>query len=178
MKCVWAIPEDIAMSDLYASMLRDAIVRHARDVLRFLTRRVGAHEAPDLAQEAFLRVLRHAEHGAVIDPASLLHTTAANLAKDHARRRRTEDKYVVRGLMLEEFVSAAQPPAARLEMEESMSRFFEALDALPPRCRQVFVMRRFEDLHQEEIARRLGISRNMVEKHLRTAFKQLKEALK
>jgi RNA polymerase sigma factor (sigma-70 family) len=166
------------MSDQDRDSLRDVIARHARDVLRFLTRRVGADNAPDLAQETFLRVLRHAERGAVANPAALLHATAANLARDYARRRRTENKYVVPGLTVDELLGPAPSPAARLEAEESISRFFAALDALPPRCREVFIMRRFENLHQEEIARRLGISRNMVEKHLRAAFKELKQALK
>ena len=31
------------------------------------------------------------------------------------------------------------------------------------------MLRRFDDLSQEEIAQRMGISRNMVEKHLRAA---------
>lgn len=166
------------MFDRDRDLLGDAIAHHARGILRFLTRRVGASEAPDLAQETFARVLRYAERATVIDTASLLHTTAANLARDHARRRQTESKYVVQGLALEELHCAATSPAARLEAEETVALFFEALDGLPPRCRQVFVMRRFEDLHQEEIARRLGISRNMVEKHLRTALRQLKQALK
>lgn len=168
---------DIPMSDKTPDSLRDTIARHARDVLRFLIRKVGVDNAPDLAQETFVRVLRHAERGAVVDPASLLHATAANLARDHRRRRRTENKYIVSGLTIDELFGSTSSPAARLDAEESVSRFFEALDDLSPRCRQVFVMRRFENLHQEEIARRLGISRNMVEKHLRTAFRELKRAL-
>jgi RNA polymerase sigma factor (sigma-70 family) len=158
--------------------LRQTIARQSREVLRFLTRKVGADDAPDLAQEAVLRVLHYAERGAVVaNPESLLRVTAQNLARDFARRRKTESKYVVAGLTIEDLQAPAPSPAARLEAAESASRFFDALDALTPRCREVFVMRRFENLHQEEIARRLGISRNMVEKHLRTAFRELKQAL-
>jgi RNA polymerase sigma factor (sigma-70 family) len=161
----------------HQSSLRNLIASQSRDVVRFLTRKVGADDAPDLAQEAVLRVLRQAERGAVENPASLLRVTAMNLAKDLARRRRTEGKYVVGGLIVDEMAGSAPSPAARLEATQSASRVFDALDALSPRCREVFVMRRFENLHQEEIARRLGISRNMVEKHLRTAFRELKQAL-
>ncbi|WP_202620508.1 RNA polymerase sigma factor [Methylocystis heyeri] len=157
--------------------LRNLIASQSRDVVRFLTRKVGADDAPDLAQEAVLRVLRHAERGVVENPASLLRVTAMNLARDFARRRRTEGKYVVGGLTVDELAGSAPSPAARLEATQSASRVFDALDSLSPRCREVFVMRRFENLHQEEIARRLGISRNMVEKHLRTAFRELKQAL-
>ena len=35
---------------------------------------------------------------------------------------------------------------------------------------EAVVLRRFDDLSQEEVARRMGISRSMVEKHLRLAL--------
>lgn len=47
---------------------------------------------------------------------------------------------------------------------------YDAINNLPPRCREVFVLRRFHDLSPDDIAKRLGISRNMVEKHLRSAL--------
>ncbi|WP_255608797.1 RNA polymerase sigma factor [Methylosinus sp. Sm6] len=146
--------------------------------MRFLTRRVGPRDAPDLAQEAIMRVLSFAERGSVREAGSLLRSTAANLARDHARRRRREGEAIVGGLDVDTLLAPSLSPAARLEAEETLARFTAALDSLPPRCRQVFVLRRFENLHQEEIARRLGISRNMVEKHLRTAFRLLRGALR
>lgn len=166
------------MLDRDKDTLRAALARHSRDLLRFLTRRVGARDAPDLAQEAIARVLSYAEREPVREAGSLLRSTAANLAKDHARRQRTEDEAIVGGLDIDALLGPSLSPEARLDAEETFTRFKAALDSLPPRCRQVFVMRRFEDLHQEEIARRLGISRNMVEKHLRAAFRHLRGALK
>ena len=166
------------MVDRDDDSLRAALARHSHDLLRFLTRRVGARDAPDLAQETIARVLSYAERADVREAGPLLRSTAANLAKDHARRRRSEGESIVGGLDVDALLAPSLSPEARLEAEETLARFQIALDALPPRCRQVFVMRRFENLHQEEIARRLGISRNMVEKHLRTAFRQLRGALK
>jgi len=170
------------MTKQNSDRLRETLARHSRELLRFLTRRVGAAAAPDLAQETMMRVLRYSERAEVREASSLLRSTAANLARDHVRRLALENRTFVRGLEIEDLFFGAQSPGvqspeARLEAEEAMKRFAAALDALPPRCRQVFVMRRFEDLHQEEIARRLGISRNMVEKHLRAAFRHLRGAL-
>ena len=48
-----------------------------------------------------------------------------------------------------------------------------ALEELSPQCRRVFVMHKFEDLSHEEVARRVGISRSTVEKHMHTALKHL-----
>ncbi|WP_018266367.1 RNA polymerase sigma factor [Methylosinus sp. LW4] len=165
------------MADNAPPSLRVALARHGQSLLRFLTRRVGSQAAPDLAQEALLRVLRHGEHATILEPAALLQSTAANLARDFARRRRAEEKYRDYDQTLDEFASSAPAPDARLEAEELMDRLQAAVESLPSRCRQVFMMRRFENLHQEEIARRLGISRNMVEKHMRLAVRRLQETL-
>lgn len=165
------------MSDANSNPLRGALARHSQDILRFLTRRVGARDAPDLAQEAMARVLGFSERTEVREASALLRATAANLARDHARRLATESSVVVRGLDVDALFCAAPSPEARLEAQETLARFSAALDSLPPRCRQVFVMRRLQNLHQQEIARRLGISRNMVEKHLRAAFRHLRGAM-
>ena len=50
-------------------------MRHSHDLLRFLTRRVGFQDAPDLLQETYLRVLRHAERETIDDPGAFLHAT-------------------------------------------------------------------------------------------------------
>ena len=49
---------------------------------------------------------------------------------------------------------------------ERICILIEAVNELPPRCREVFLLSRFDDLSNGQIAERLGISRNMVEKHV------------
>jgi RNA polymerase sigma-70 factor (ECF subfamily) len=147
------------------------------DLLRFLVRRVGPQDAPDLLQEAYLRVVRHAAREAVAEPQALLRAAAGNLASDHLRRRKTEQKYRDFDSDTDGIPSSLTPPDAQIEAKERLKLLLEAVQQLPPRCRQVFVMRRFGGLHQEEIARRLGISRNMVEKHMRLAIERLRAAL-
>lgn len=152
-------------------------LRHSHDLLRFLARRAGFQEAPDLLQEAYLRLLRQAERETIADPEAFLHATATNLVKDHLRRRKTEQKYLDFERGADSVPAHAASPDARIEAEARLKLLLNAVERLPPRCRQVFILRRFDDLHQEEIARRLGISRNMVEKHLRIALVRLKSAL-
>lgn len=53
-----------------------------------------------------------------------------------------------------------------------------ALDALPERCREVFIKSRIEGLKYKEISEELGISVNTVENHIVTALKKLRVALK
>ncbi|WP_028376784.1 RNA polymerase sigma-70 factor [Leeuwenhoekiella sp. MAR_2009_132] len=59
---------------------------------------------------------------------------------------------------------------------------FEALidseiSKLAPRCKKVFILSRFEDYTNAEIAKKLNISIRTVEKHISDALKQLKASL-
>jgi hypothetical protein len=48
-------------------------MRHGHDLLLFLTRRVGYQDAPDLLQETYLLVLRHAASETITEPDALLY---------------------------------------------------------------------------------------------------------
>ncbi len=54
----------------------------------------------------------------------------------------------------------------------------EALDTLPKRCREIFVLNKFEGKKQKTIAQELNISIHTVESQMAVAYKKLKEALK
>jgi RNA polymerase sigma-70 factor (ECF subfamily) len=54
----------------------------------------------------------------------------------------------------------------------------EEILKLPPQCRQVFKLRREEELSNKEIARQMNISENTVEQHMRKALRLLNNALR
>jgi RNA polymerase sigma-70 factor (ECF subfamily) len=135
------------------------------ELLRFARRRLGGgHVADDLVQEACLR-FTSAPRPTITKPRAFLHRILANLVVDHQRRQARQP------VVADDF--EAVDPAASAEdaliWRERLALLSRAVEELPPRCRECFVMRRFDDLSQDEIAQRMGISRNMVEKHLRTA---------
>ncbi|MBS4012298.1 MAG: RNA polymerase sigma-70 factor [Bacteroidetes bacterium] len=53
-----------------------------------------------------------------------------------------------------------------------------ALDKLPDKCREVFMLCRFEDMKYKEVAEKLGISQKTVEAQMSKALKILREELK
>ncbi|WP_158557044.1 RNA polymerase sigma-70 factor [Mucilaginibacter conchicola] len=53
-----------------------------------------------------------------------------------------------------------------------------AVDSLPPQCRAVFTLSRYEHLKYREIAEKLCISEKTVERHMSLAFEKLRQLLK
>jgi RNA polymerase sigma-70 factor (family 1) len=53
-----------------------------------------------------------------------------------------------------------------------------AIESLPERCREIFILSKIEGKKQKEIARELNISVNTVENQMAIAYKKLKEILK
>ncbi len=64
------------------------------------------------------------------------------------------------------------------EAEEVRLRVHKALQALPEKCREVFLFSRFEDMGYKEIAWKLNISVKTVETHMSKALMILREDLK
>jgi RNA polymerase sigma-19 factor, ECF subfamily len=68
-------------------------------------------------------------------------------------------------------------PADQATYHELADAAAEATQALPPRARDVFLLRRDEALSNREIARRLGVSVKTVETHMSRALRFLRRRL-
>lgn len=144
--------------------------RYYRELLNFLHRQVNDRDtAADLAQESYARVLAVQHAGReILDMRALLYRTARNLLVDQHRRaevRRQDD--------LDAISEAEQPVAPQhLQPEESLvsqqilRAYIGAIERLPPRCREAFVLHIFDEFTHAQIAQRMGISVSMVEKHV------------
>jgi RNA polymerase sigma-70 factor (ECF subfamily) len=72
-----------------------------------------------------------------------------------------------------------RPSAERSLLDrERLKRLEAALEELPLRCRQVFVLRRIDGLPPAEVAERLGITVNAVAKHVRIALRHCHARMK
>ena len=64
-----------------------------------------------------------------------------------------------------------------LETSELQTKINDAIDSLPEKCREIFVMNRLEGLKYKEVAEKLNISIKTVETQMSKALKVLKENL-
>ena len=65
----------------------------------------------------------------------------------------------------------------RLEEQELEQRIYDALQALPEKCREIFNLNRFEGLKYADIAQQLDISVKTVETQMSRALRILREKL-
>jgi RNA polymerase sigma factor (sigma-70 family) len=71
----------------------------------------------------------------------------------------------------------SQDPAVIINGEQELALLLHIAEALPPRCRQVFTLRKVYGLSHKEIANRLGITPHTVEAQLGKAMRRCAKAL-
>jgi RNA polymerase sigma factor (sigma-70 family) len=57
-------------------------------------------------------------------------------------------------------------PEEALASRQNIDAYLAAIEALPPRCREAFVLHVFEEMSHAQVAQHMGISVSMVEKHM------------
>lgn len=140
-------------------------------LLRFLRRRVGNDaDADEIAQEAYLRLLRYSGQ---TDPGALkalLYRIAINLVGMRARRAASHREFAHFSIDEIALDSGAAPHDQQLIDEERLRLLAAAIRTLPERCRQIFILSRFHDMSYAQIATHCDISVKMVEKHISKAL--------
>jgi RNA polymerase sigma-70 factor (ECF subfamily) len=150
--------------------------RWQQPVARFLFHLVGREElVADLCQEVFLRVYEHRsryrESGAF---SAWLYRIALNVARDAKRRYRNEP----RGLGDAEPAATEPSPDAVCEQVESGRFVAQTVADLPEPLRVVLVLRHYEEMSFEQIARMLGEPASTIKSRFSAALRRLRERLR
>ena len=168
--CLFVVPmpaADIPLRDHVESLYSD----HHGWLHDWLRRRLGCTEqAADLAQDTFVSVLGAGRAAEIREPRPFLATVARRLMAHRHRRHLLEQAYLEMLAALPEEV--APSPEAQLLALEALRQVDLALDGLPPRVREAFLLAHFEELSYAQIAARLGVSTSSVKQYLTRANRQ------
>ncbi|MGE0283710.1 MAG: RNA polymerase sigma factor [Rhizobiaceae bacterium] len=152
------------IADIYCAE-RTKLLGNVRRMLR------DGQSAEDIVQQAFANLI--GSNSAVRSPSAYINRAVRNLVynlvRDEQRRRSVE----VDGLDTERIVDERATPEQIAAARSELRLVLEAISKLPPRRREAFLMCRYEGLKYDEIAQRMGVSRNTVITQVVTALADL-----
>ena len=162
------------MDDSLDAWFAREILAHEAALLRYLKRRwTSAHEVHDLRQEIYVRVYEAAARTRPLAPKSFLFTCARHLMADRARRQRVVSIEPTGDMESLNVPVDQASPEQIVNARQELRRLAEAIDLLPPRCREVVWLRKIEGLSQREVAERMSIGEKQVEKQISKGIRLL-----
>jgi RNA polymerase sigma-70 factor (ECF subfamily) len=166
------------MDESVDTWFKREIIPHEEALLRYLWRTwPNREEVHDLRQDIYVRVYEAAAKSRPHSPKPFLFSTARHLMTDRLRRQRIVSIDAVGDIESLNVLVEDLTPEHRASAHQELRRLAEALDELPPKCRETVWLRRVDDIPQREVASILGITEKTVEKHVMKGMKLLARAL-
>jgi len=169
--------EDMSARKLQRSDELAEICRHHHAALvRLLSVRTGsAEEAKEVLQEAYAKVLALDRPGTISLMAGYLWRVAVNLAMDRKRKQALQNRFFrrTRSMQRQEEPSAE----ATIDSRQRLAIVERAIENLPPRCLEAFVLHVLEGLTFAEVGREMAITEQMSRRHVARALEYLQSSL-
>lgn len=162
-----------------ARLVAKLFQEHNRALVSFLRAKLhNDAEAREVAQEAYVKLLQLESPGVVGFLQAYLFKIAANLAIDRIRRQAVGDRLLEEGALLFDEVDAAASPERICFGRRDLERISKAMDHLPEKCREAFVMHVLLERPIKDVAAELDISTRMVGYYLADAMEVCRRARK
>lgn len=128
------------------------------------------HEVSDLRQDIYERVCEAAYRQLPDNAKQFVFRTARNLLIDRLRRENVIPIEAMADVDALDVAMDTPEPDRSVIARDELRRLQSALNRLPPRCREAFVLGRIEGLSGPQIAERMGITKAAVSIHLDKAI--------
>jgi RNA polymerase sigma factor (sigma-70 family) len=165
-----------ATSPIADSSVPELYNRNKDRLMHYLRRRLRSEaDVHDLAQEAFLRLIRVERRLIIRNPQAYLFRIASNLV---------HELYASHDIEVDNAVDVDTVDTSASSTEDIAERAFQCREIervvmeLSPKCRAVFLMHSKLGLTQQEIAEELKLSRSMVQKYQAKALLHCRKRLR
>lgn len=158
--------------------IADHILPHEADLRAWLRRRLPRTlDLDDIVQESYavLAAIKDVSH--IANPRAYFFTTARSVMLQQVRRAHVVSFETVSELDRLDSCDDFSPERHVIAGDE-LRRIAFLIKSLPEKCRHAFVLRKVHGLPQREIAEKMGISENTVEKHICKGLRLLMEEMK
>lgn len=134
---------------------------HNRLLVQLLTSRLGSVQAArEVAQEAYVRLLKLDDTRLISHQRAYLFRIAQNLATDRLRQR--EKQRQSRELEVFDEIDVAADPLRSAAAGEEIRFLQSVMKELPPKCLRAFVLHRFRGMSFAEIAEDMQLTERMI----------------
>ena len=159
-----------------SELVRRLFEKHNRALIRFLAAKLSSEaEAQEVAQEAYVRLLRLEDASAMSFLRAHLFSIAANLAVDRLRHRQVRERNAPQD-MFEDLLTRPGPDREVLGQQE-LEVVKAALKKLPEKCRRAFLLHVFEGHSVREIAETMQLTDRMIRHYVARALTVCRECL-
>lgn len=160
------------------------VAQHSVPLERYLARKLDSPEdAAELAQEAFMRLHRLDQPENLDNARAFLFQVATNLALDQLRRRQLHFKFLraeksmAEDGELPDLNAAGASPEQILSARQRLNSIQDAVDELPFKVKQAFLLHRQNGMPYSAIAEQMQVSVSSVEKYILQALKHCRSRL-
>ena len=148
--------------------------RNYQDLLAYVTVYVrNQNWAKDIAQYAFIKIWEKRNR---LNPEKSLKSYLFQIAKnrylnEYRKKMRTEDLLDA----LKERAMTDILMGEKNDMDKKLEVLRKAVDNLPPKCRDILLLNKYDGLSYKEIAKHLNLSVKTIESQMRIAYKKIRE---
>jgi RNA polymerase sigma factor (sigma-70 family) len=170
-------PKDVP-KELRQNFVSGIASRYGDRLRSFLSKRLrNAADAPDLAQEVFLRLMRVEHHESIRSPEAYLFTVASHVLHQHAlKQAATPISVDISDLFADLQLTSGDDPADTAHVQQRIERLERSLKDLPPKISTTLMLHRFAGFSIEEIGQHLGVARPTAKKYLARALTHVRDA--
>lgn len=136
--------------------------------------------ASDIVHEVCIELLAAPPQNPIHAPLAFLREVSRRRAIDHLRSETRRAQWIEYSDVppdAEDCGSYGKNPELRHALQQTLLRLVAAIEALPLRCREVFILCKIHEYSQLEAAEHLAISIKTVEKHLQRGVESCRRVL-
>lgn len=172
--------KDLFVNKRNPELFDEVFKQYSKPLFYYAAKFVEDEAARDIVQDVFTKLWSDQNITIKLSLNSLLFTMVRNSCLQYLEKQKVRNKYFesTKLKLQEEELQFYMHEKTSLIEQELEDKLNEVLESLPERCKQIFMMSRFENKKNKEIAEELDISIKAVEKQITKALATIRSEMK
>jgi RNA polymerase sigma-70 factor, ECF subfamily len=172
--------KDLFVNKRNPELFDELFNQYSKPLFYYAAKFVDDEAARDIVQDVFAKLWSDQKITIKLSLNSFLFTMVRNSCLQYLEKQKVRNKYFesTKLKLQEEELQFYMHEKTSLIEQELENKLNEVLESLPERCKQIFMMSRFENKKNKEIAEELDISTKAVEKQITKALATIRSEMK